>query len=74
MTGRKPEPFTYMLVTADNLELPLCPPFDTAKEMAEFLRVPVSTVYRNVKSYERGKTNTKQTKVRYIKFKEDEGE
>lgn len=71
MRGRKAEPFTYMLVSADNLELPLSPPFDSAKEMADFLNVPLSTVYANIKSYENGKTNTKQSKVRYIKFKED---
>lgn len=72
MKGRKPQEFTYMVVTADKYELPLAPPFDSAKELAEFLGVSRATIYNNIWSREKGRVNGNHSNKKYIKFKEDD--
>lgn len=71
MKGKKPQPFTYMVVTADKYELPLAPPFDSAKELAEFLGISPATIYNNIWSREKGLVNGNHSTKKYIKFKED---
>lgn len=62
--------FSYMVVTADEYELPLSPPFDSVQQLAKFLGISSATIYNHLYASSKGRINGKNSIKRYIKFEE----